>query len=106
MQVSVVPAVFKNGRISNQPFSEMPPWLRTALEIGLIGVIRTDEDHAILAIKTNQGIAVGEPGDKINNDLMYGLVVSKKRGNVRTWEQIEKMLKLREQAAQAQAKSE
>ena len=96
MQVYVQQAIFVDGKPNMPLTDEHPPWLADAFKFGQVGVVRLEDNRAVLAIKTAKGVQVGEAGDKISNDLMHGLVLEKKATNSLTWEVVEKMLQERE----------
>jgi hypothetical protein len=96
MQVFVQPAIFVDGKPNVPLTDEHPPWLVDAFKYNQVGVVRLDNNVAVLAVKTAKGVQVAESGDKISNDLMNGLVLEKKATNLLTWEVVEKMLQERE----------
>lgn len=87
--------IFKNsaGKWEGEPFSDTPPWLTESIESGNMGIIpNSSTKYAIWAAKTSKGIVVVEPGDKLSDDLMFGLVVEKHSLNRLTWDQIKAVI--------------
>lgn len=95
MQVTVSEAIFVDGKPNIPVTDETPPWLTDGFKYGTVGVVRMDDNRVTLAVKTAKGIIIAEAGDKISNDLMFGLVVEKKNTNTLTWDVVEKMLQER-----------
>ncbi|HUU88678.1 MAG TPA: hypothetical protein VMX17_13135 [Candidatus Glassbacteria bacterium] len=83
-----VKSVDWNGKtFDGEPFSDNPPWLKECLQAGRIAIIPDKErDYAIWAVITEEKVIVAEPGDRINMDPMFGLVVEKNSKNKAVWE--------------------
>ena len=97
MEVTVTQnAIFVDGKPNLHMTDQSPPWVQDAFKIGYLGVVRLNNNQAVLAVKTKKGIEVAEGGDRIANDLMSGLVVTKKPTNTLTWDAVEEMMKARE----------
>ena len=80
----------QDGKYLGRAFSETPPWLLEYINEGNMGIAPAPGiNHAVWAVKTQKGIIVAEPGDKITRDDMFGIVVEKHNLNTITWEQIE-----------------
>jgi len=96
MEVSVQKSMFVDGKPNVPLTDDHPPWLVDGFKYNQVGVIRLDDNTAVLAVKTSKGVMVAEAGDRIKNDLMHGLVVEKRATNKLQWTDIEKMLQERE----------
>lgn len=95
MEVFVTKAMFVDGKPNVPLTDESPPWVNEAFKMQYLGVVRLEDNTAVLAVKTIKGIIIAEAGDRISNDLMNGLVVTKRRDNTLTWDVVEKMLEER-----------
>ena len=93
-QVTVLRTQYAEGRFSADPFDNRPPWVSVALNNGFMAVVPLSERkygkyQSVWAVKKNDGtIQIAEPGDRIDNDMMFGLIVSKLRTNVLTWDDV------------------
>jgi len=93
-EVIILDSSYSEGRFASSPFDNNPPWLSIALQRGYMAVIPLPEKKygkykAVWAVKKDDGtIQVAEPGDRINNDMMFGLIVTKKRTNIMNWDSI------------------
>lgn len=91
MEVVVAHAVWDGKKFDRSPFSDNPPWIKEAMDAQRLGIVPTDFPYAVWAVKTNEGEGlptIAEPGDKISNDALFGLVVTKLRRNTLLWEHI------------------
>ena len=72
-----------------RPFNDSPPWLLQIIQNGNMGIVPNMAFiHAVWAVKTKDGVVIAEPGDRIMNDDMFGIVVEKHSTNSLTWEQV------------------
>lgn len=96
MEVNVKKSMFVDGKPNIPLTDDHPPWLVDGFKYNQIGVVRLNDNTAVLAVKTASGVVVAEAGDRIKNDLMHGLVVEKRATNTLKWADVEKMLRERE----------
>ena len=93
-EVTVTNAHWNSNKktFNGQPFSDNPPWIKEIITKGFLGIIPRKKHelrkHAIWAVNTQKGVLVAEPGDKISIDPIFGVVVTKLRTNILTWDEV------------------
>ena len=93
-EVIVLRTQYSQGRFSADPFDNRPPWLNVAIKNNFIAVVPLPEKkygryQSVWAVRQNDGlIQIAEPGDRINYDMMFGLIVTKVRTNTLTWDDV------------------
>jgi len=88
IDVNIVNDHYVNGKFTAHPFDNNPPWLHTYMKHNLLQILPFGEAGALWIAHTQSGIKVGQRGDRIKNDLMFGLVLEKSAGNTLTWDQV------------------
>jgi len=88
LDVNIVNDHYVNGKFTAPPFDNNPPWLHTYMKHNLLQILPFGEVGALWIAHTQSGIKVGQRGDRIMNDLMFGLVLEKQAGNTLTWDQV------------------
>lgn len=81
-----------DGQWDGNSFDDFPPWLADTIRSGKMGIVGdsfAQFGHAVWAIKTHAGIKVGQPGDRLTNDTMFGIHVDKNAQNKLVWEDVQ-----------------
>jgi hypothetical protein len=91
--VTMIEAQYVDGKFLSSPFDNNPPWMKTFMEHKLLQLAVLPEYAVVWVAHTNKGTIVVEEGDKITNDMMFGLVVEKQRKNQMTYEGLQEILR-------------
>ena len=88
IDVTIVNDHYVDGKFTAPPFDNNPPWLHTYMKHNLLQILPFGEVGALWIAHTQSGIKVGQRGDRLMNDLMFGLVLDKSPKNTLTWDQV------------------
>ena len=63
--VQITAADFNGVEFDSLPFSDVPEWIRVAIEQDFLVHVAQDTDYAVWDVRTNHGVVRAEPGDWI-----------------------------------------